>query len=291
MTDVTVGFEFDEVKVEEGELVNRVFPKKVYDLFEGEQLVLAGRYKKAGPAKVVITGKVGDGEQKFDFPAELTKESKDESYAFVEKLWALRRIGEIIDELDLNGKNDELIKELVTLSTKHGILTPYTSFLADDSGSINELADARKGGGRGADLAVRSLDRLGEAEGRSGFAQRAEKKAFQEAAQAPAASGFGGFANGGARYRNDADEEVAADAVRVVGGESIYRRGRVWIAASAADVDPECDAAKIVTVERFSDAYFKLAAANTRSENLLLAQQQTGEELIVKLRGQTYRIR
>ena len=45
----------------------------------------------------------------------------------------MRRVGEIIDEIDLKGKNDELVKELVDLSTKHGILTPYTSFLADET--------------------------------------------------------------------------------------------------------------------------------------------------------------
>ena len=85
----------------------------------------------------MITGKVGGEEQKFDFPAKLVEKSGDESYAFVEKLWAMRRIGEIIDEIDLKGKNDELVKELVALSTKHGILTPYTSFLADETASHN----------------------------------------------------------------------------------------------------------------------------------------------------------
>jgi len=75
----------------------------------------------------------GQGRAEVRFPAKLVEKSNDESYAFVEKLWAMRRIGEIIDELDLKGKNDELIQELVTLSTKHGILTPYTSFLADDN--------------------------------------------------------------------------------------------------------------------------------------------------------------
>jgi Ca-activated chloride channel family protein len=293
MTDVAVKFEFDEVKVEEGKPVNRLFPKEVHDLFEGEQLVLAGRYKKPGLAKVVITGKVGDKQQKFDFPAKLAKTSKNESYAFVEKLWAMRRIGEIIDELDLKGKNDELIKELVALSTQHGILTPYTSFLADDSGTIQDLAAARQGAPRGVMRADRALNRLAEAGGRAGFSQRAAKKAFQEAAQAPASSGFGGFGGGsGARFRSiEADEEVETDAVRVVGQESIYRRGRVWVASSAADVDLERDKDKIVTVERFSDEYFTLIRENTRSENLLLAQQQPGEELIVRLRGQTYRIR
>ncbi len=46
----------------------------------------------------------------------------------MEKLWATRRIGEIIDELDLKGQNEELLKELVALSTRHGILTPYSPF-------------------------------------------------------------------------------------------------------------------------------------------------------------------
>ena len=38
--------------------------------------------------------------------------SADESQAFVEKLWAMRRVGQIIDEVDLHGKNQELIDEL-----------------------------------------------------------------------------------------------------------------------------------------------------------------------------------
>ena len=68
-------------------------------------------------------------------------------------------------------------------------------------------------------------------------------------------------------------------------------RGRVWVAANAADVDVERDKDKIVTVERFSDEYFKLVAANTPSENAVLAWQQPQEELIIRLRGQVYLIR
>ena len=32
----------------------------------------------------------------------------------------------------MHGQNEELVDELVSLSTKYGILTPYTSFLADE---------------------------------------------------------------------------------------------------------------------------------------------------------------
>ena len=107
LSDVTVTFDLDGLKPEDGPAVNRVYPKANFDLFEGQQLVVAGRYKKPGAAKVVIKGRISGQEQKFDFPANLIEKSGDESYAFVEKLWALRRSGEIIDQIDLAGKNDE----------------------------------------------------------------------------------------------------------------------------------------------------------------------------------------
>src|SRR5262249_42573941 len=75
MTDVAVNFEFDTIKVEEGAPTNRRYPKEVRDVFAGEQLVIVGRYKKSGAAKVTITGKVGGKEEKFDFPAEMTNSS------------------------------------------------------------------------------------------------------------------------------------------------------------------------------------------------------------------------
>ena len=89
---------------------------------------------------MIVEGTVGDGKQKFDFPAKLVEKSNDDSFAFVEKLWAVRRVGEILDELDLQGKNDELVKELVELATRHGILTPYTSFMADENANVHDLA-------------------------------------------------------------------------------------------------------------------------------------------------------
>ncbi|MCA9203835.1 MAG: VWA domain-containing protein [Planctomycetales bacterium] len=338
MTDVAVDIDVEGAKVEEGKAINRIYPREVHDLFAGEQLVMVGRYRKPGEAKVTITGKVGDNNKKMDFPAKLAESSSDDTYAFVEKLWAMRRIGEIIDELDLKGQNQELVDELVALSTRHGILTPYTSFLADETSTVNELADARGNAVR----ARRMLDQLSVAEGRSGFAQRAEKKSLREANQvtqnfnlelaesaadssaatpAPAATasrpsrsaGRGGFGGGvptgpagglpgampanqpaapnGVAYRDiENDRVVVAESVQVVGNETLYKRGNLWVAENAKDVDPEKDKAKIKTIKRFSDDYFKLIAANTASENSVLARQQAGETLLIKLRGQAYRI-
>ncbi|MEX1040831.1 MAG: hypothetical protein WDZ51_09390, partial [Pirellulaceae bacterium] len=137
-----------------------------------------------GDAKVTIEGKLGDERKKFDFPAKLTDKSDDKTYSFVAKLWAMRRIGEIIDELDLKGKNDELLEELVRLSTTHGILTPYTSFLADENQTSQELAESRRGMGESLTRARGLTDRLNISGGVEGFSQRAAKSSFQQAQNA-----------------------------------------------------------------------------------------------------------
>ena len=174
LTGMQIRYDFDTVKTEEGSPVSRVYPHDAGDLFAGDQLVVVGRYKKAGTAKVVVTGKIGDKEERFDFPANFVEQSGDESLAFIEKLWAVRRVGEILDQMDLNGKNDELVKELVELATRHGILTPYTSFMADETTNIHDVTG-------NFDRANRRLESLAQTGGAAGTAQRAMKGDFQNA--------------------------------------------------------------------------------------------------------------
>ena len=159
-----------------GSVINRFYPREIYDLFAGDQLVVVGRYKEGGDVKVKIEGKVADKNEKFDFAGKLTEKSEDETTAYIEKLWAMRRVGEIIEEIDLKGKNDELVEELVKLSTQHGIITPYTSFLADEQANVRDLAENRRAAGR----ALESLQMEG---GYGGFVQRDFKAELQRAAQ------------------------------------------------------------------------------------------------------------
>ncbi len=180
MTDVKIAFDLDEKKPENGSPVSRVYPKGSLDLFAGDQLVLVGRYKTPGNAKVILRGAVHGQEQKFDFPARLVEKSPDETNAFVEKLWAVRRVGELLDEIDLRGKNEELVKELVELSLRHGIITPYTSFFADENTNIQSVQEnLRRAGDR--------LGALNQVDGVSGFVQRDYKQQLQ-AANAPVAA-------------------------------------------------------------------------------------------------------
>ena len=61
--------------------------------------------------------------------------------------------------------------------------------------------------------------------------------------------------------------------------------------STSPELDLTKDKDKIQEVQRFSKAYFELARANTVEQNQLLAAQGDSEELVVRLRGQLYRIR
>jgi Ca-activated chloride channel family protein len=184
LTGMKIAYDLDTVKTEEGPPVNRIYPKEATDLFAGDQLVVVGRYKKSGTAKVVVTGKIGDRDERFAFPAEFVEHSGDESMAFIEKLWAVRRVGEILDQIDLNGRNEELVKELVELATRHGILTPYTSFMADETTNLHDLT-------LNTSRASSRLESLAQTGGAAGTAQRAMKGDLQNAYQYSADNAYG----------------------------------------------------------------------------------------------------
>jgi Ca-activated chloride channel family protein len=309
LTNVEVAFELDGVKPEDGKVINRLYPSGAFDLFAGEQVVLVGRYRKAGAAKVVIRGTVGDEPHQFDFAAQLADKSGDHTFAFVEKLWAMRRIGEIIDQLDLNGANEELTKELVALSTKHGILTQYTSFLADENTRPTELATSSDFSSNSA-LARRGLERLHEEAGASGVAQRSAKQDLKKSSLAtPAASGpvadgaeAGARARFGSAYREaETDRMVVTESVRQIGKDTLYKRGSIVCTPETAELFKSDNGGlkleldklgdKVKVVDRFSDDYFTLCSSNTADENRLFAAQQDGEQLLLNLRGQTYLIK
>ena len=182
-----------------GSDVNRTYPRDIPDLFEGGQLVWVGRYQRSGRATVRLAGKVGGEPRSFEFPAELAAASSSTGYDFVEKLWAVRRVGFIIDQIDLNGQNKELTDELVALGTKYGLLTPYTSFLADERVNLHASRAFLRG------QAMTNLDALQVVQGEAGTDQRKMKQTYNKAdrfeevakfAQAPQAQSQPGMMGG-----------------------------------------------------------------------------------------------
>ena len=299
MTDVKIEITVDTAKPEEGPVVNRMYPKAEFDLFAGQQLVAVGRYKKPGAAKVVVQGKVGDQVQKLDFPANLVEKSPDESLGFVEKLWAIRRIGEILDEIDLKGKNEELVKELVELATRYGVVTPYTSFLADENAPIGAVA-------ANVDRAARRLEALAQTQGFGGVVQRDFRGLFHRTQQAappaaaPGADGMKSLAEAAQAFREagkalgapamamDADKAVeevqrAAQNIRNIANRTFYRRQNQWIDSTLTEEQQK----NVQRIKQFSREYFELANRYGRT----MAQYLVFDEpVMVNLGGQAYLI-
>jgi len=283
--------------------ISDTYPRELGDLFEGDQIVVAGRYdlpdsSRFDPAKddagihtqLVIKGVYQGQEKTFEYPVTLNVARRDgEAYAFVEQLWAMRRIGWLLDQIQLNGESKEVVDELVNLSMKYGIITPYTSFLADETTRL----DSREELSARAIDAARPLSLPEGYTGARGQVNAMNRQAFNYASKAPAASGSMGVRMLGAADVSayEAGEVKTIANVRQTGNQAVYRRsGNVWVAANASQVDL-AKAADVQTIERFSEEYFRLVAANTVAENQVLASQQSGEELVIQLRGQVYRIR
>ncbi len=291
LTDLALNFEFDDVPDSAAApRINRLYPKQLTDLFHGEQLVLVGRYRKGGLAKVIVSGQHGGKPERFAFPVTFSDRSMLETNGFAEKLWATRRVGEIIDELDLRGQNQELIDELVQLSIRHGIITPYTSFLADDN---VRLADRRENSTRAADSAKRGL---AIESGKAGVEQRLSKGAFQKAdnlsaatpaAAAPVAGASVAEAKKenfkGVRVLDTSGEVQSLDSVRQYGQKTFFRKKDLWQDSTVTTEQQQ----KAIRVKQFSREYFDLASSHSGT----LAKYLVFEEpVLVNLGDKTYQI-
>ena len=256
MTEVAVKIDLD------GGATSRIYPRQMPDLFRGDQLVLVGRYKAGGAARIALTGMAAGRKQSLSYQANFETASAGENNAFVARLWAIRRIGEIIDELDLHGRNQELVDELVALSQRHGILTPYTSFLADDRVQLSEVRANRM-------FAAEKAKDLGVVGGVAGFNQRDFKGQMQNAMNVM--SGQQGAA------------PASQASVQQVGQKAFFKKQGGW---QDSTVTAE-QAQQAIRIKQFSKEYFDLA----ESHGGVMAQYMAFQEpVLVNLGRQTYRI-
>ncbi len=113
--------EFGRVKVSE------MYPRELPDLFRGSQVLVFGRYSGSAEVAVRLTGTIKGERREFAYDAAFPETTPGND--FIPHLWAQRKIAYLLDEIRLHGENEELVDEVVRLSTEYGIATPYTSYL------------------------------------------------------------------------------------------------------------------------------------------------------------------
>ncbi|MHC4691172.1 MAG: VIT domain-containing protein [Planctomycetota bacterium] len=126
-----------------------IIPRKLPDLFEGDQFILLGQYVGSKPITFKISGNYLGKKRQFKFKFKFNKANVRNG--FVPRLWASRKIAELIDTVRQMGadpakstkdpKVKELIDEIIRLSTEFGILTEYTAFLAREGTALSRPED------------------------------------------------------------------------------------------------------------------------------------------------------
>jgi Ca-activated chloride channel family protein len=219
-----IAIEVENVHVED------VYPYPLPDLFAGTQLVVVGRYRDGGATTIQLTGQINQRQQRFSYEDFFRSSGGDR---FIPRLWATRKIGHLLNQIRLHGERRELIDEIVELSVRYGIVTPYTSYL------VQEDADVLTREGR-EEIAAEEYDAMSAmppppAAGAEAVEKAVEQEGIRHAyiAQAPAGE--------------------AAQVVRIVGDKTFVHREGVW-------TDTTFDPSRMTTqkVGFGGEAYFDL---------------------------------
>lgn len=263
LTDIYVEFQ--------GVSVSEVYPQRVPDMFKGGQLVLSGKYKGSGEGKVIITGMSGGKRQTFEFPVSFNDHRDPQTHSYVEKVWASKRVADLITQIDQNGQNQELVDELIKLSKEYGILTPYTSFLARED---VDFADNT----RMVEESESRLQNLENVQGESANAQRRYKNRLAES------SGMAMSAPMEDMEFVEKEEEVAvATNIRNIGSKTFYNKDNTWVDGEIAEQESE----RAIQINRFSKEYFELSKGQHADFNQYLSMDG---EVLVRLNGSVYHI-
>jgi Ca-activated chloride channel family protein len=246
-----------------GELaVYDLYPNPLPDLFAGSQIVVVGRYREGGTTDIALQGKVNELTQTYIFPNQsfATNTLTSFQHSFIPHLWATRKIGYLLNQIRLQGPEQELVDQIVALSIRYGIVTPFTSYLVTEPMP------------------------LGVAE-----QERIANEIYTEMKSAPAAPSFGQdaveqAAGEGALRKADTvgvSNTDTANLVRNFGARSYVFLDGVWL---DTQFDPgEMDTVKVAFL---SDDYFALAAADFQ----LAGAFSLGERVIAISDGIVYEV-
>ncbi|MCC6464769.1 MAG: VWA domain-containing protein [Planctomycetes bacterium] len=301
----------------DGAELHDMHPQVPGDVFAGTQLSLLGRFDKPGKHQLLLEGTVNGEKRVYEYSIELCE--KDVAKNWLPRMWAVRRVGFLMDQINLKGENPELKEEIVRLGTKFGIVTPYTSFLVVEDTPMPRPGqpmpnDRRRegawhgdGGGSG-----------GGAGSRAGAPQAPEAQTGEEAVKRSDANA-GRRANDNANDAEEADERAADDVAKEAkkygakskSEERLARLARKGLSGKAAEAEAEqviktigtrsfiwCDGVWLESdltnaelfgseaVDYMSERYFELSRGNDTVAKILAL----GTEVIFRHGGKTYRI-
>ncbi|NPV86917.1 MAG: VWA domain-containing protein [Anaerolineae bacterium] len=241
-----------------------IYPNPLPDLFFGNQIVLTGRYRTGGKADIILRGRVNQTENTFEYPQQwFVRNNAAEAGVLAEipRLWATRKIGYLLNSIRLKGADEETVEQIVRLSVRYGIVTPYTSYLVSEP----------------MPLGAENIQRLAQ----DAFAEMQSQTVAPSWGQAAVEKAQGEGTLSQAEAAPEVSFADGQEQVRTVGARSFVLQHGEW-------VDTRFDAARMkpLRVAFLSKEYFTLAAARPD----IAAALAIGERVVVVVDGQAYQI-
>ncbi|MBN1640171.1 MAG: VWA domain-containing protein [Anaerolineae bacterium] len=245
-----------DLSVDLGVQVEDTYPYPLPDLFAGTQVVMVGRYRTGGETTVTLRGTVNGEQRTYEYGGVLLREQGGDP--FIARLWATRKVGYLLNEIRLHGESEELVHEIVELSVRYGIMTPYTSFLVNED------------------------EPLFSEEGRRETAERVYDFMLAQPPAAPSGKAAVDVAQEqGALERTGTATSATGEAVRIVGDKAFVLREGTW-----TDTTFDADRMAPHKVGFMSDDYFDLLGARPDWG----AYFSVGERVLVVLEGEAYQV-
>jgi len=227
-----------------------ILPEKLPDLFEGDRLILLGQYVGDEPLAFKITGNFFGKQRTFKFAFDFDKACVKNG--FVPRLWASRKIAELIDAVRQMGadpaasvndpKAKELVDEIVRLSTEFGILTEYTAFLAREGTDLHDVDSVHREARD--NLSTRAMQSRSGVAGINQSFNSVRQKAQEEL-------------NPSNRFYDAQLNEVSISSVQQVNDNAYYRRGGQWVDSKLVAQPRQVTPSRVI--EFGSKEYFELA--------------------------------
>ncbi len=264
-------------------VVRDLLPARLPDLYAGDQMTVLGRYVGGEPIDFRLSGNLRGARRTFAFRFEL--ESASTRNAFVPRLWATRRIALLVDEVRQAGAEfagtpaeighslfadprfKELADEILELSTRFGVLSEYTAFLATEGTNLGDWEGLRAACTVELDAkAVRIRSGAGAVNQGLNYNERK-------------LSGQLDYKNG---YWNEHQQRVELSGVQQVCDRAFFKRGAQWIDAGILVRKPALAPARTIAFGSSEHAAL-LQRLITEGRQGLLA---LGDEILIELGGE-----
>lgn len=116
-----------DLQLKKDENLYDIYPSGDFSYF-GSDFSFVGRYKK--PQKQLFDFSAQAAGKPINLLQEVDLPEFAEKHLFLPRVWAQARIQALLTEINRNGEREDFISEIIRLSEKYKILSPYTAFIA-----------------------------------------------------------------------------------------------------------------------------------------------------------------